>query len=112
MEFTKFKEILDLLIEQSANTTAAYRLKIDLIDYCDPYNECIALLWSEILTNDGLEWLNWFLYDKGFITGELDPEIKAYQITNGDEKVEIIRDLPELYDYLIQNKYFKCINSK
>lgn len=49
---------------------------------------------------DGLKWVEWWIYEKS-----KNPELKAYEIDEDGEQIEIIRTVDELYDYLeIKNK--------
>lgn len=106
MTFNKFKETIDLLVNQYKINESAYNLGVSLIEYSDSYHKIITNLWSEILTKDGVEWLEWFLYEKDYISGKPRVDFKAHTTLENGEKVEIIKDLQELYDYLIENNYF------
>lgn len=44
---------------------------------------------------DGLKWVEWWIYEKS-----KNPELKAYEIDEDGEQIEIIRTVDELYDYL------------
>lgn len=49
---------------------------------------------------EGLKWIEWWIYEKS-----KNPELKAYEINDDGEQIEIIRTIDELYDYLeIKNK--------
>lgn len=98
-----FIKILDLQKEQYLKERGLYKLGIELIDVNEKYERVITLLWQEVLTEEGGSWVSWFLYEKDYISGNLREDIKGW-----DGEVEIIRDVNELYDYLAENKYFKC----
>lgn len=108
MTFNKFKETIDLLVSQYKIDRSAYELGVSLIEYSDSYHKIITNLWSEILTKEGVEWLEWFLYEKDYISGNPRADFKAFQTLDSGEQVEIVSTLQELYDYLIKNNYFNA----
>ena len=110
MTFDEFKEITDLFIKTSKRQSEAYRLGIDLIEFTDDYQKLSNNLLSIILTKDGLDWFSWFMYEKDFIKGEGGrPDMNAYHLDKETGKqFEIIRNLEELYNYLVENDYIKC----
>lgn len=108
MDLSEFKKLVELSIIGSKNIDSAMSLGIDLIEYNENSNRLISLLLRQILTPEGIDWYNWFMYEKGAIEDGIGREdIKAYSTENGIE-VEIISNVDELFDYLKTNKYFKC----
>ena len=67
MDFKDFKECIDNLIEMHRKSDEAYKLKIDILDYHDEYEKAVTILWGQILTDTGQDWLYWYLYDKNGI---------------------------------------------
>jgi hypothetical protein len=114
MKFENFKHAIDQMVENSKQISILYDTGLDLINFSDNYIKVNNLLWKELLTDTGFDWLEWFLYEKGYIeNGVPDSEVKAYArtlepTTNEPIDVEIIQDLEQLYKYLIENNYFKC----
>lgn len=102
MTFEEFKSAVDLMTNHHIKVFRAYDLNIDLIDFCDTQGKLINVLWGHILTEEGLDWFNWFLYEKDGISGKPKKNMKAY-----DNKKEILKDLKGLYNYLTTQKYFK-----
>lgn len=102
MTFEEFKGAVNLMTSHHIKVSKAYDLNIDLIDFCDTQGKLINVLWGHILTEEGLDWFNWFLYEKDGISGKPKKDMKAY-----DNKKEILKDLKGLYDYLTTQKYFK-----
>ena len=102
MIFRKFKECINSLIFIHNKNMEAYKLCIDIIDYHDPYEKAINILFGEILTEEGMDWLGWYLYEKNGISGNPKKDIKAW-----DNKKEICKNLKDLHVYLIKNNYFK-----
>ena len=112
MTFEKFKHIVDLMVQNSAKLDRSYENGIDLIDFTEGYSIVINYLWGQVLTTDGLDWFDWFMYEKNYLQDGIgNPEMTAYSTDSG-EQVEIIKDLEGLYEYLIENKYFKCVSQK
>jgi len=103
MTYSKFKEIIDLMIKQNAKIHSAYDLKIDLIDFYDESDKTVHLLWSSILNEYGLDWLNWYLYEKNGISGTPDKKLTAHDL----DGTEICKNVKGLYQYLTKYKYFK-----
>ena len=102
MEYKLFKQIIDLQIAHSQKIDNLYNLKIDLLEAFDEQEKVIDLLWKQVLTTDGDDWLGWYLYEKDGISGKPKKDFKAH-----DGDVEICKDVKGLYDYLSKQKYFK-----
>lgn len=105
MRFEKFKEIIDLKVRIAQRIHQSYELGIDLVNFFDEFDMVNSLLWEEILTTEGVGWLNWFLYEKGYIHDGVGREnMKAWDV----DKNEICKDLVSLYEMLVKEGYFKC----
>jgi len=102
MTFKEFKAVNDLMVSHHIKVYKAYDLNIDLLDFGNEQEGVIEALWSQILTIKGLDWFNWFLYEKDGISGKPKKDMKAH-----DGGKEICKDLKGLYDYLTTQKYFK-----
>jgi hypothetical protein len=102
MTFEEFKGAVDLMTSHHIKVSKAYDLNIDLIDFNNDQCVLVNALWSQILTVEGLDWFNWFLYEKDGISGKVKRDMKAYS-----GKKEILKDLKGLYNYLTTQKYFK-----
>lgn len=63
------------------------------------------MLWSEVLTESGVENLEWFLYERDWISGSPDLDMKAL-----DGETEILKSVEGLYEYLVSNSYFLAKN--
>ena len=113
MTFESFKQIFDSMVKSSAKIDKTYDIGIDLLEFVEDYNNAIHFLWSQVLTTDGLDWVNWFMYEKNYIQDGIgNPKMQAYSKTDNGEEVEICKDLEGLYEYLIENNYFKCVSPK
>jgi hypothetical protein len=104
MTFEEFKAIIDLMVDNSKRVDAIYDLKIDLLEFNDDNQQLVCLLWRQLLTEEGYDWLQWFLYEKNYIhDGKGRKEMNAWD-ENGKE---ICRNLKDTYIYLTKQKYFK-----
>ena len=97
----EFKEIIDLMIESSATHQKAYDIGIDTIEFNPSDEKVIDKLWKYVLTKEGCDWLNWYLYDKDGISGKPKKHMKAH-----NDGKEICQSVGKLYDYLVKQKYF------
>jgi hypothetical protein len=102
MTYALFKQIIDWQIAHHKKIDDAYKLNINLIEAFDEQEKVIDALWKQVLTANGDEWLSWYLYEKYGISGKPNKDLKAH-----DGDVEICKDVKGLYEYLIENKYFK-----
>ena len=106
MKYAKFESIILHMIKHSKKMQEAYDLKIDL-DYVVSYQTlAVELLWEEVLTKEGVEWLWWYLYEKNGISGKPRKELKAWD----DKKKEICKNIKSLWKYLTKSKHFKTLN--
>jgi hypothetical protein len=118
MTFKNFKLVIDQMVSDSKKISDAYAAGIDLLEFIEGYSKTIQLLWENILTDKGFEWLDWFLYEKGYIQDGIgNPELRAFDrtydpLTEEKTEIEIIRNLEELHEFLTQNNYFKCESPK
>ena len=102
MEYEKFKQLIDLQIAHRKRVQALYKLKVDLIETFDEQYKVVDLLWQEVLTEFGYDWLMWYLYEKNGVSGEPRADLQAWD----DEKNEICKDVRGLWEYLIKEEYF------
>ena len=103
MKYKKFKEIVDYQISHNNKMDEIYKCKIDLLDVMNDIQRAVECLWEEVLTEDGDEWLNWYLYEKDGISGKPREDLTA----NDKNGKEICKDVKGLYEYLSKQKYFK-----
>lgn len=103
MKFETFKKILDLQTEHYQKEQTLYELGVNITEINESLVGAISMLWSEVLTESGDDWVSWWLYDKYAISGVPDENIKAW-----DGETEIINSLEDLYEYLVSNSYFRA----
>lgn len=98
MTLGTFKKLIELESTHSKRINDAYKLNIDLVNFCEDIENMIALMWKEVLNEEGIGWYEWYLYEKD---GRED--FKAWD-KDGNE---ILRNVEELYQYLVDSKCFK-----
>lgn len=103
MEYKKLEKYIQILSEQNKKANQAYKAGVDLLEFTDQYHAIFKMLWEEILTPEGLDWLEWFIYEKRAIEGKIKKDLGAWD-ENGNP---ICEDLKGLYEYLCVNNYFK-----
>jgi hypothetical protein len=70
MEFERFEKIILSLKKHHEDISDANRIKIDLIDFCDPLHVIISELIKAIYGDEGYDWFSWFCYENDY--GEKD----------------------------------------
>jgi hypothetical protein len=71
------------------------KLKIDLIEFADPYHHIIQTLLIEIYGDEGYEWYSWFCYENDYGTGALT--------ANEADGTPICYSFESLWEYLEKN---------
>jgi len=103
MKFEEFKDMTDLMVKHWKGVDKCYNIGIDIMDFLDTQETLVNALWDKILTVEGLDWFNWFMYEKNYIS---DGVGRADLTASADGK-PICSDLQGLFDYLNENNYFK-----
>lgn len=104
MRYKDFETILYRMHKHHQKLDQAYKLGIDLLDAFSEMEEVNTALWSHVLTEEGKDWLYWFLYEKGYI----DDAVGRRDLQAWDENKNLIcEDVKGLYDYLMTQKYFR-----
>ena len=103
MEKETFFRYFDLYKEHLSDLEHASKARIDLIEFSDPLYKAISILWKSILTEEGIDWLEWFYYEKyDYSKDQPREDLKAWD----EDGNELCQDLDSLYNYLTENKYF------
>jgi hypothetical protein len=66
MTYEKFLKIITEIEKQDNIVSALYDLKVDLIDWTDPYSSIIGELLKEIYGEEGYDWFSWYCYERDF----------------------------------------------
>jgi hypothetical protein len=94
MKYSEFSVIVETLQKQSDLVSDLYHMKVDLLEFSDPYESIISILMKEIYTTEGYDWFSWFCYENDFGTGTLDAN---------DENGPICYDIKSLWEFLETN---------
>ena len=96
----EFKNIIDLYKKYESCVTEYSNLGICLYEGKYPVAEVSMQiadsLWKEIYSEEGIDWINWFMYENDFGANGL----KAFD----SDKSLICQDVDSLYDYIEQYK--------
>lgn len=104
MTLENFQKLLDYCAKAfEAESTLLTEFGIDLSSITDNHYRLVELLMDHTFTKEGVDWIHWFLYEKGYIDGDLKEDMKAWD----EHNQEICQDVPRLYRYLKQHKYIK-----
>ena len=71
MTYEKFLKIITEIEKQDNIVSALYDLKVDLIDWTDPYSSIIGELLKEIYGEEGYDWFSWYCYERDFGSKEV-----------------------------------------
>jgi hypothetical protein len=107
MTLETFTKLLDNYTEAYSKSMAVSQLGINLDEYSEIFQKNTELLLGEVFTEEGVEWIFWFLYEKDYVEGNLKDDMKAWD----EHDQEICQDVPRLYRYLVQNKHIKNLAS-
>lgn len=64
MNLEVFKEVVRLLKEHEENVNAAYKLNVDLINFCDPISTAVGHMIGSLYGKEGKETFYWWCYEK------------------------------------------------
>lgn len=66
-----FEEIILKLQLMHEKNHALYKLGIDMLDFTEPYERIIDILFKSYFNKDQLGWIDWFLYERKTPSGEI-----------------------------------------
>lgn len=90
-----FTKLIELQQNNSSVVHQSYKLKIDLIDFVDPWEQVITLLLKEVFTDGGCDWISWWLYEEGRNAWDNNGEVIP---------MDTVEDL---YNFLVKEGYLK-----
>jgi hypothetical protein len=105
MRYETFLSITLHLQKAWTLSSAAYAIGIDTTEFTEPENHVIYTLLKEVMTEEALDDCSWFMYEKGYIEGKLNPDMKSWD-KDGNE---ILRTFDELYEHIVKIGGFKTI---
>ena len=95
----QFIKVIKLHKQSTDNLNEYYKIGLDLLDIknsaVEPLFKIIDILFDSIYTEEGAEWISWYIYDNNYGTAGLD----AY-----DGEIQICKNIDELYDYIQKYK--------
>jgi len=106
MNLEVFKEVVRLLKEHEENVNAAYKAKVDLINFCDSVSTVVGHLIGSLYGKEGKETFDWWCYEKEWGTRK-DLEMRNH---DGDLLCDTIEDLHQwledtaVWDYELPHK--------
>lgn len=102
MKFEEFKDLTDLMVKHWKGVDKCYNIGIDIHEFLDTQERLVNALWLKILTDEGHDWFNWFMYEKGYI----NDGVGRADLTASEDGNPICENLEGLYKYLKDNNYF------
>ncbi len=66
-----FEEIILKLQMLHEKNYQLYKLGIDLMEYTEPYERIIDVLFKSSFNEDQLGWIDWYLYERKTISGDI-----------------------------------------
>ena len=64
MNFEQFKKLIETLQKVNNKYKTLYDLGIDTMSYDEDYQRIIALLIGCVFSEEGEDWINWYLYER------------------------------------------------
>jgi len=107
MTYQEFKDLLEKTKDFHCKVMELHNIGIDIDQIIFSLESVNEKLWVHILTPEGAEWVNWFLYERGYAFGEEVFEVKKYLKAYDQNKKEICKDVKGLYNMLVTDKYVK-----
>ena len=65
------------MIKHTNRINKLYKLGLDSYEMFDEHDRIINALWKEVLTDEGYDWLSWYLYEKNGISGKPKKYLEA-----------------------------------
>lgn len=118
MTYENFLKVILAQKKMEEQVDAAYKLKIDLVDFVDDYAKIVTVLIKEVYGEEGYEWYSWFCWESDYGTKdwtsrkilhvdgkfiERDDDPFGARDENGD---------PICYDFESTWKYLEQLRSK
>jgi hypothetical protein len=93
-----FEEIILKLQMMHEKNHALYKLGIDMLDFTEPYDRIIDILFKSYFNDDQLKWIDWFLYERPSLTERGKPN-QAFKTDNKTgEQIEICHTIDSLWE--------------
>jgi hypothetical protein len=83
MTYENFLKLTLGLQKASRQLEGLHELGVDLVNFTDPYNTIIHDLLGEIWTPEGVDWLEWFMWESDFGTKDFS-QVPSYKNVDGE----------------------------
>ncbi len=100
MTLENFKAVMALIDKADQRNDILYKSGIDALEYSDIYHDIITRLFKEIFSEDGWEWIAYYLYEI-----PLFKEKEEFYATEADGSPIYLRNVEELYNYIKKCEY-------
>ena len=99
-----FEEVILKLQLMQEKGHQIYALGIDIMEYTEPYQRIIDLLFKSHFNKEQIRWIDWYLYERPSLTkkGKTNQAWKTDNKTG--EKVEICYDIDSLWETIQEAK--------
>lgn len=102
MTLENFKTVMALIDKADLRNDALYKAGIEAFEYSDVYHDIISRLFKEIFTEEGYDWIAYYLYEI-----PLFKDKKEFYATEADGSPIYLRNVEELYNHLKKCGYGK-----
>jgi len=103
MDLQSFKDICDGYRLYFKQNDTLHKAGVDVATYAETYNEMLDLMWKSMLTVEGYDWIQWYLFET--LAGTIEWEAKVSAVDSKGKP--ICFDDESTYDFFIKQKYFK-----
>lgn len=80
-----FEAILKAIRQERELRATLYKLNIDIINLESGYNEVIQQIIKATYNSEGVDWFNWYVYDKGFTPDLIARDENGYIFVDDDD---------------------------
>ena len=95
MTYENFLKVILAQRKMEKQVNAAYKLKIDLIDFVEDYSAIFKTLLTEVYGEVGYEWYSWFCWENDY--GEKDWSKSPRMVRKEDGKFVTLEDTDIVY---------------
>ena len=99
MKLSVFEKLVERIKLMNEKISLSYELGIDLINFVDDYGFISSLLLTEYYGQEGAEWVEWFIYEKGnnpeLTANDADGNPICFDIKSLWKEVESLRNSPD-----------------
>lgn len=99
-----FAEVIVKLQMMQVKNQNLYSLGIDLMEYTEPYERMVDLLFKSHFNDNQIGWIDWYLYERSSLTGKGKPNQAWKTDEKTGEKIEICYDIDSLWETIQEYK--------